>query len=86
MTLQQALELARSRPGTDELAVWVRETLGESWPCGYEQPEFRKLRPPPHGIVIPESFGGAVVSPDELLAICAGLITYALEAKRDAAR
>ena len=38
MTLQQALELARSRPGTDELAVWARETLAAAQPCGFEPP------------------------------------------------
>lgn len=39
MTLQEALTEARRRPGTDTLAVWVRETLGEGWPCGWLQPE-----------------------------------------------
>lgn len=38
MTLTQALLLARSRPGTDTLAVWVRETLSESQPCTLEAP------------------------------------------------
>lgn len=38
MTLEQALRLARSRPGSDEFAVWIRETFGEAQPCSLEPP------------------------------------------------
>lgn len=36
MTLLDAITLARSRPGTDTLAVFIRNTLGIDQPCGVE--------------------------------------------------
>ncbi len=62
MTLDEALTESRRRPGTDTLAVWVRETLGEDALCGY-----------PDAIVYDGllTVGAGRVTPAELRALCA---------------
>ena len=82
LTLDEVLAEARRRPGSDVLAVWVRETFGESWPCGWPEPVVdRGLTPV---AVTWEALGIQAYTPDEVLAIAAGLIRAALEAKEQA--
>lgn len=38
MTTDEAITEAQRRPGTDTLAVWVRETLTVSEACGWPEP------------------------------------------------
>jgi hypothetical protein len=84
MILDELLQLARacvqSEPNpasvADRLARALRDLLGHAWPCGWPQPEARDR------LVHWESLGNEPLTPDEALALAAGLIRAAMEARR----
>jgi hypothetical protein len=87
MTLDGLLELARKVAPRDihpqfandpdvRLGRAIRDLLGHAWPCGWPQPEARDR------LVHWESLGNEPLTPDEALALAAGLIRAAMEARR----
>ena len=78
MTLDEALAEAKRRPGTDVLAVWVRETFGLLPGCGQISPEVY-----PGEVIITREMVG-IYQPDEAIAIAVAVIRGAEQAKERA--
>lgn len=77
MTLDDALTEARRRVGTDTLAVWVRNTLGEAMPCGFEPARVSVASR--ETVIIPEQYSRGSLSPNEARAFAASILRAADE-------
>ena len=81
MTLDEAIEEARRRPGHDTLAVWVRNTLGEDQPCVFE-PEIIRLAVAVGSGRHVRLNAPLIANPTELRALCAAWLRACDEADR----